>query len=100
MTFLLKKTAKLLSLLAAISILSFLLVSYSPIDPIRDYVGAEITKVSPEQRQNIAEYWGLNESRSKQFMSWAKAVLHGDLGQSLIYRKPVADIIANRFTAS
>src|SRR5699024_2866860 len=33
-------------------------------------------------------------------MSWAKAVLHGDLGQSLIYRKPVADIIANRFTAS
>src|SRR5699024_218619 len=36
----------------------------------------------------------------KQFMSWAKAVLHGDLGQSLIYRKPVADIIANRFTAS
>lgn len=95
-----KKSAKLASLLIAVSILSFLLVSYSPINPIRAYVGADFMKVSPEQRENIAEYWGLHESKPEQFISWANAVLHGNLGTSLIYRKPVAEVITNRFLNS
>lgn len=94
------KLVKLVTLLIAISILSFLLVSYSPIDPVQTYVGADMTTVSPEQRENIAEYWGLNDSRTEQFLHWGKAVLLGDLGTSLIYRSPVADVIMERFLAS
>ncbi|WP_077330099.1 ABC transporter permease [Virgibacillus siamensis] len=98
--YVLKKSVKLVTLLITISILSFMLVSYSPIDPIRAYIGADITKVSPEQRENIAEYWGLDESKPKQFINWASAVLHGNLGTSVIYRDSVAEIIAERFLAS
>lgn len=94
------KAAKLATLLIAISILSFTLISYSPIDPIQSYIGADMTRVSPEQRENISDYWGLNESKPEQFISWGKAVLHGDLGTSLLYRSSVADIIAERFLAS
>lgn len=96
----LRKSVKLVTLLIAISILSFLLVSNSPIDPIQTYIGADMTRVSPEQRENIAEYWGLNDSKSEQFLNWGKAVLQGNLGTSLIYRAPVADVIAERFLAS
>lgn len=94
------KFAKLVSLLITICILSFLLVSYSPIDPVQTYIGADMTRVSPEQRENIAEYWGLDESRTEQFFSWGKAVLEGNLGTSLIYRDSVSDVIAERFLTS
>lgn len=94
------KAVKLLSLLFAVSVISFTLVAISPIDPIQSYVGADITRVSPEQREEIAEYWGLNESRILQFMNWGSAVIQGDLGTSLIYRAPVIDIILERFLAS
>src|SRR5690625_3369091 len=98
--FILKKIGKLMILLVAISILSFVLVSYSPFNPVRSYIGAEISRISPEQQKNIEEYWGLNQSKPQQFLKWAKAVSQGNLGKSLIYRKPVGEIISNRFSAS
>jgi len=70
------------------------------VDPVQSYIGAEIARVSPEQRGNIQEYWGLNESKPKQYLLWAKSVVQGNLGESLIYRKPVSEIIMDRFSAS
>lgn len=98
--FIVKNTLKLASLLVAVSIISFTLVSHSPVDPIQSYIGADMTSVSPEQRENIAAYWGLNDSYSTRFFHWANAVLHGNLGTSLTFRTPVADVIAERFFAS
>ena len=98
--FILKKIGKLAGLLIAISLLSFILISNSPVDPVQSYIGAEIARVSPEQRGNIQEYWGLNESKPKQYLLWAKSVVQGNLGESLIYRKPVSEIIMDRFSAS
>lgn len=91
---------RLISLLIAICILSFLLVSYSPIDPVQTYIGADLTRVGPEQTENIVEYWGLNESKTKQLLNWGKAILEGNLGTTYIYRSSVADIIAERFLSS
>lgn len=94
------KAVKLATLLIAISILSFTLVSYSPIDPVQSYIGADMTRVSPEQRENIAAYWGLNEPKVQQFMNWGKSVLQGDFGTSLLYRSKVSHVIAERFLSS
>ncbi|RDW15026.1 ABC transporter permease [Oceanobacillus chungangensis] len=95
-----KKIGKLITLLVAVSILSFTLISLSPIDPVRSYIGADMTRVGPEQRENIAEYWGLNESKVQKFLNWGSHLLQGDLGTSLLYRSPVTAIIAERFLAS
>src|SRR5699024_4845490 len=67
---------------------------------VQSYIGADMTRVSPEQRENIAEYWGLNEPNVQQFISWGKNVLQGDLGTSLLYRSDVASVIGERFLAS
>lgn len=98
--YILKKAGKLLTLLVAISILSFTLISFSPIDPVQSYIGADMTRVSPEQRDNIADYWGLNESKPQQFLNWGSHILQGDLGTSLLHRSPVSTVIFERFLAS
>lgn len=98
--FSLKKLFKLVTLLVAVSALSYMLVNASPINPVRAYIGADYMTVSPEQRENIAEYWGLHESGFQQFLSWGNAVLHGNLGTSMIFRDDVASVIAERFMAS
>jgi peptide/nickel transport system permease protein len=95
-----KKTARLVSLLLAISVITFGLVSFSPIDPIQAYIGAEMMRVGPEQQEKIAEYWGLDQPPAKQFMRWTSAVFQGDLGTSMIYRRPVIEIIGEKFLSS
>ena len=90
---------RVITLLIAVSIVSFILVSLSPVDPVQQYVGA-IPNVSVEQREKIAEYWGLNDPPVERFVNWGKAILHGDLGTSLIYRRSVADVIKEKFSAS
>lgn len=99
-TFIWMKSIRLVFLLVAISFISFLLVSYSPIDPIQAYVGADMMRVSPEQREQIAQYWGLDKPLLERFFHWGGAVLQGDLGISMMYRLPVGEVIAERFAAS
>lgn len=98
--FLLFKMIRIASLLVAICLLSFLLVKNSPIDPIQAYIGADMLNVSPEQRAQIAEYWGLDQPVAVQFLNWGSAVLQGDLGTSMIFRRPVLDVIGERFVNS
>lgn len=98
--YILVKMTKLISLLMAVSILSFILISFSPVDPVQSYIGAEMTRVSSEQRENITKYWGLEESRPRQFINWGKAILQGDFGTSLLYRSPVISVIGEKFLAS
>ncbi|EMT51251.1 binding-protein-dependent transport system inner membrane protein [Brevibacillus borstelensis AK1] len=98
--FILKKLLRMAALLIALCILSFWLVSYSPLDPVQAYVGADMTRVSSEQSEMIAEYWGLNKPPLERFLHWGSAVLHGDLGTSMIFRRPVAEVIGERFMAS
>ncbi|WP_042164049.1 ABC transporter permease [Paenibacillus gorillae] len=97
---LLWKALRLASLLAAISIVSFVLVSNSPVDPVQAYIGADMLVVSHEQRELIASYWGLDDPPAEQFMRWGSALLHGDLGVSMIYRQPVIEVIGERFVSS
>ncbi|MBY0148113.1 ABC transporter permease [Neobacillus niacini] len=95
-----RKVIRLLSLLFAISVITFILISHSPIDPIQAYIGADMMRVGPEQREKIAENWGLDEPPAEQFFRWGSSVLQGDLGTSMIYRRPVTEIIYEKFLHS
>jgi peptide/nickel transport system permease protein len=90
------KLLRLCTLLVALSIVTFCLMSLSPIDPVQAYIGADAMRVSPEQRQAIAEYWGLNDPPVERYLHWAAAMLRGDMGTSMLYRAPVADVIGER----
>lgn len=92
--------AKLAALLLAVSVISFALVSASPVDPVQQYLLSLGTAVSPEQRAEIEAYWGVNEPPVQRCLSWLAGLLRGNLGESAIYRRPVADIIGERFVNS
>ncbi len=98
--FILRKLLRLILLLAAVAVFSFVLVSLSPIDPVDAYIGADVLQISPEQRDLIAERWGLNEPMTTRFFLWLKQFLQGNLGTSMIFNQPVTTVIANRFNAS
>lgn len=99
-SFILMKCIRMLTLLFAICLISFLLIKNSPIDPVQAYIGADMLKVGPEQRERIAEYWGLDQPVIVQFLNWGSALLKGDLGTSMIFRRPVSEIIGERFVNS
>lgn len=90
---------RMASLLAAISILSFLLVSNAPIDPLTAYIGVNST-ISESAKEEIAEYWGLNDPPMERFLAWAGNTLKGDFGNSIVYKQPVLTVIKERFLYS
>lgn len=94
-----KYALRFVTLLVAIGVISFVLVSLSPVDPVQQYVGA-VPNVSMAQREKIAAYWGLDKSPVERFFLWGQSILQGDFGTSLIYRRPVLDIIGEKFMAS
>ena len=95
-----KKLFRLIVLLATVSILSFFLVSASPIDPISAYIGAEMLQISPEQRAMIVARWGLDKPLTQRMTHWFGQIVRGNFGQSMIYNESVLVVIGKRFLTS
>ena len=97
--FVLYRAVKLITLLMALCIVTFVLLEVSPIDPVTAYVGAD-TKVSAQQRELIAEHWGLDKPPVERFLAWFSSICQGDWGTAMIYRRPVLEGIGDKFLSS
>ncbi|SEF85976.1 peptide/nickel transport system permease protein [Marinobacterium lutimaris] len=98
--YMLTRLLRLVLVLAAVAVVAFSLAKLSPIDPVDAYLGPDVARVGPEQRALIAEKWGLNQPPIEQFSHWARNLLSGDLGFSMTYNAPVAEVLASRVLAS
>lgn len=94
------RIARLALLLAAVAVAAFALAKMSPVDPVQAYLGPAIAKTGPEQRDLIAQKWGLDQPPLTQFGKWLGNIVHGDFGTSMIYNAPVLDVLAKRVQAS
>lgn len=90
---------KVAVLMLLVSIATYILVSNSGINPIDAYIGAD-TSISPQQYANIVAHWGLDKSPVERFFVWFSHIIRGDFGTSMLYRRPVLDVIAEKFQAS
>ena len=89
-----KNFIRMILLLVAVSIAAFILVSVSPIDPLQANVGqVALGAMSAEQIAKLEAYWGVGVPPVERFFAWAKDFFRGDMGISLLYRQPVADVI-------
>lgn len=91
---------RLICLLFTVTAGIFILISFSPIDPVRAYIGSDLLHVPPEQYAQIAARWGLDQPLWQRFLLWIKQAVQGDLGYSVVYNAPVIDVIAQRFATS
>ena len=95
------KLVRMALLLLGVSLTAFLLMSASPLDPIQTNVGqAALGAMSPEQIARLENYWGVNTPAAERYLNWLEAALRGDFGTSLLYRRPVLEVIGQRLGSS
>lgn len=97
--YIMSEILRMIILLIFVCTIAFILIVKAPIQPLTSYVGTEST-LSQEAKDEIAEYWGLNDSLVERFTTWVHHVLHGDMGESITYKKPVITVISERFSYS
>lgn len=86
---------RLVLLLFCVTLVAYILVVQTPTDYVQYYVGVG-EAVSVEQKEAIQQQLGLDTHPVTAYFQWLSQVLQGNLGQSLLYRKPVVDVIAER----
>ena len=99
--FTIKKLFRIALLLLGVSLTAFLLMDASPLDPLQTNVGqAALGSMSPEQIARLEEYWGVGAPAAERYLNWLGGALRGDFGVSLLYRRPVLEVMGQRLANS
>ncbi|GLC28729.1 ABC transporter permease [Clostridium omnivorum] len=95
--FLAKRIGYMLLTLWVIITVTFVLMHSIPGDPLT----AQARKLPEQARINFYEKYGLNQPLTTQYKTYLVNILHGDLGQSMVYPgRDVKESIATYFPAS
>jgi peptide/nickel transport system permease protein len=82
-----------------VSVTTFLILQLAPGNPIDVLVGE--ARISEEQRQLIADKWGLNDPWYVQYFTWLGNVFTGDLGRSVVQTgTPVREMLLDAAPAT
>jgi peptide/nickel transport system permease protein len=92
-TYIAGRLMQIVPTLLSISVIVFLLVHILPGGPIAALLG---DKASDEAIARITSQYGLDQPLWIQFGKFVAALAHGDLGESLAFRIPVARLISER----
>ena len=76
-----------------LSVLIFMLAKAMPGDP---FTGLINPNQDPAVIERMRQAAGLNDPWYEQYFRWIGNALHGDLGQSFLYKRTVADLIGER----
>lgn len=66
-------------------------------DPVRELVGERVT---PAERAQIRERLGLNDPFIIQYGRFLRDAVHGDLGRSFFFKRPVTEVILSKVPAT
>lgn len=92
------KILELIPTFLGVSLLAFLLIRMVPGDPVMLLLGER--GADPEVYQEMKNCLGLNRPLSSQYFSFIKNLFKGDLGTSIISKRPVWDEFWDRFPAT
>ena len=96
-----KKLIRISLLLLGVSFVTFLLMSASPLDPLQTNVGqVALGSMSQEQVEALSAYWGVDTPPLTRYLGWLGDVVKGDFGTSLLYRRPVLEVVGERLSSS
>ena len=90
LNFLIKRLLLLVPVFLAVSMVIFMIIHMVPGDPIDNMI--QIGS-SPEQRAQLVAKYGLDKPLVVQYGVWFQNMLKGDLGDAIILRRPVAELI-------
>src|SRR5438552_15468027 len=90
--FILRRLGLAVPTLFGITVLAFGVMHLAPGDPVTLYVG-ETNNLEPDDMAQLRERYGLDQPLPVQYVAWLGHVVRGDLGRSLLYKRPVAEMI-------
>jgi peptide/nickel transport system permease protein len=96
--FILQRLLLLPLLMVAFSIMVFAIVQAPPGDFLTSYtatLASSGSSISAEQLEALRRQYGLDEPLVVQYLKWMRNLLHGDLGLSLEYQRPNAELIGD-----
>jgi ABC-type dipeptide/oligopeptide/nickel transport system permease component len=93
-----RRLAVAVPVLFGVSVLVFLILHLIPGDPAQIMLFG--SNPTPRQVQNLRVELGLDKPLPVQYALYAGRLLHGDLGQSFITGRPIAEEIAVRFPST
>jgi len=91
--YIVKKLVLMIPILLGATIVVFLMLHLAPGDPVHLIVGTSIT---PEVYDHIYQSLGLDQPLPVQYFRFLGNVVRGDLGNSILQRRPVLEIIWQR----
>jgi len=94
--FTIRRIAQGLIVMVIISFIGFA-IKHNFGDPVRELVGERVT---PEERAQIRQQLGLNDPFLMQYGRFLRDALHGDLGRSFFFKKPVTEVIISKAPAT
>jgi len=96
--FILKRLGTVIPTFIGITLLTFTLIHMIPGDPIEIMAGER--GISPERHAMLSAELGLDQPIWKQYFSYVGGILQGDLGNSLVTKKPVVEEFFELFPAT
>jgi peptide/nickel transport system permease protein len=97
LTYTARRLVLLVPVLLGVTFVTFALTRIIPGNPIDQLVSP---LASPEQRQQLIQDHGLDQSVFQQYVSYVRDLLHGDLGTSFTTSQPVLNDLTSRFGAT
>jgi peptide/nickel transport system permease protein len=99
--YIIRRIIQIPPLLFGISILTFLIFYLSPVNPVIAYLGlVTAQKMPPEDIAKVEKQLGLDQPVTVRYISWLDRIVHGDWGFSYIKKRPVLEVILERFPAT
>ena len=89
-TYIIRRTLLLIPIFLIISVVVFSLIHMVPGDPIDSLLGPGSTDTD---RVELTKLYGLDKALPVQYLVWMKKIFMGDMGQSIIEKQPVLDMI-------
>jgi peptide/nickel transport system permease protein len=99
LAYIIRRIFTMIPTLVAISIISFIIIQLPPGDFLTTYV-AQLSvsgeSVDQSELEALQQRFGLDQPLYKQYLYWAWNFLHGDMGHSFEWNRPVSSLIAER----
>jgi peptide/nickel transport system permease protein len=101
--YILQRVWQLIPVLILVSMAVFLIVRLIPGDPVLVMMGVdpeERSRISEVQYQAMQQQLGLDRPIYIQYINWLGRIVQGDMGLSLRSRRPIFDVIFERYPAT
>jgi peptide/nickel transport system permease protein len=98
-TYIARRLLHMLAVLIIITLLVFFVMRLMPGDPLIIYIArsGNLENMSFSQIEDLRIQYGLDKPLMVQYFNWVGGVLHGDFGESIIYKQSVGGLLADRF---